>query len=160
MRVAVPEVHIEIVDRPRLRVAAVRHIGSYSKISDAFTQLGELAASADLALLTAQMIAVYHDDPSTTPEAELRSDAGLVIDDGSPIPSTLVEVIVPAGRYAQTIHKGSYKGLAETWKQLLEQSLPSSGYRMATSASYELYLNDPRQAPEDQLRTAIYAPVH
>ena len=38
----------EIVERPELRVAAVRHIGSYMNVSEAFVRLDKIARSAGL----------------------------------------------------------------------------------------------------------------
>jgi hypothetical protein len=40
--------NVSIETRPELRVACVRHMGSYSRISEAFARLGELAGAAGL----------------------------------------------------------------------------------------------------------------
>ena len=95
---------------PKLRVATVHHVGSYSRISEAFQKLGALAAKNNLfAYPEAQMLAIYHDDPEGKPAAELQSEAGIVIPENLPLPEGLGETTVSAGRYAMTTHVGSYR---------------------------------------------------
>src|SRR5690606_19808756 len=42
------QMHVEITHQPRLRVATVRHVGPYNRISEAFGRLGALAGPAGL----------------------------------------------------------------------------------------------------------------
>jgi DNA gyrase inhibitor GyrI len=39
---------VEVVDRPALRLASVRHIGSYMNIREAFGRLNDLVTAAGL----------------------------------------------------------------------------------------------------------------
>src|SRR4051812_4319754 len=71
---------VEIENQLQKRVAVVHHRGSYATISQAFSRLGALAGKAGLfETPVAAMVGIYYDDPTTTPAAELRSDAGLVV---------------------------------------------------------------------------------
>src|SRR4051812_24047433 len=101
------------------------------------------------------MIALYHDDPAVTPADQLRADAGVTLSVHTPAPVGLVEQSIPAGRYARTIHKGSYEGLPATWNSLKDEWLQGSGHRMA-HPSYEIYTNTPMTVPPEQLVTEIY----
>ena len=142
-----------------LRTATVRHVGPYNRISEAFAKLGEAAGRAGLIHTKPLMLAIYHDDPETTDEGELRSDAAIAIPDGVPLPAGLEEVRVVGGRYASTTHNGSYATLGDTWSRLMGQWLPKSGERLGDSVSYEIYVNNPMEVPEAELVTELYIPL-
>jgi AraC family transcriptional regulator len=105
------------------------------------------------------MIAIYHDDPETTPAAELNSDAGITVPEDLPLPKGVVEKRIPAGRYAHTTHVGPYTQLGDVWARLMGQWLPKSGQRVGKGASYEVYRNTPENAPPEELRTELYLPI-
>jgi AraC family transcriptional regulator len=152
--------NVAIEKRPELRAAALRHRGPYHRISEAFTRLGELAGRAGLyGPGKPTMIAIYYDDPDSTPEAELRSDAALVIPEDVRIPDGLTEVRLPAGRYAHLTHVGPYTQLGDAWARLRGQWLPQSGERFGTGEMHEIYVNTPMEAPPEKLQTELYLPL-
>lgn len=153
------DMQVEIKQLPAQRIAAVHHVGAYNRISEAFARLGELAGKAGLIAGNPTMVALYHDDPESTPEAELRSDAGMVVPANAELPAGLDEHRLPAGRYASTLHVGPYEQLGDTWSRFMGQWLPQSGERMAAGASFEIYLNTPEQVPQSDLRTELYIPL-
>jgi AraC family transcriptional regulator len=151
---------VEIKQMPALRVAAVRHAGPYSQIGKAFERLGAIAGPAGLFQQPgAVMIAIYHDDPDTTPQDQLRSDAGIVVPEHVRLPEGLVEQRIPEGRYARTEHVGPYEELADAWARFKGEALPAGGHRIGARPSYEIYRNDPMKVPKQELRTDIYIPV-
>ena len=105
------------------------------------------------------MIAIYYDDPETTPTESLRSAAGLTVDPNVKLPPSLREVRLPSGRWARMLHRGSYAGLGDAWQRLLGQWLPASGLRLGPGECYELYVNDPGSAREEDLETLLYIPI-
>jgi AraC family transcriptional regulator len=151
---------VELKEFPSLRLAAIRHVGPYNQINEAFGRLGAIAGRTGLfAHAGASMIAVYHDIPETTPPEQLRSDAGLTIPDGTSLPDGLTEQRIPGGRYAVTVHVGPYETLGDTWHRLMGEWLPASGHRFGSGPSYEVYLNDPTRTPKAELRTELRIPV-
>ncbi len=71
--------------------------GAVQSISDAFARLGEIVGQAGLVRSRPTMLALFHDDPEVTPEAELRSDAGnVVVPEGLTLPASLDEHRLPA----------------------------------------------------------------
>ncbi|HEY2513618.1 MAG TPA: AraC family transcriptional regulator [Polyangiaceae bacterium] len=144
---------------PELRIAAVHHVGPYNRISDAFQRLDALVRPAGLLREGTQMLAIYHDDPETTPAAELQADAGITVPEGLPLPEGLVEKRIPAGRYARTTHAGPYATLGDTWARFMGQWLPGSQERVGPGSSYEVYRNTPMNAAPAELRTDLYLPV-
>ena len=151
--------HVDIVEKPALRVAAIRHIGPYMQINHAFERLGQIAGPAGLfKYQDAAMVAIYHDDPESTPADQLRSDAGIVVPDGVPLPASLSEQRLRGGAYACTLHVGPYERLGDTWQRLLGEWIPAHDRRV-DGVSYERYLNMPGQVPKEELRTEICVPV-
>jgi AraC family transcriptional regulator len=150
---------IEITSRPELRAVAVRHVGPYSRISEAFARLGAIAGRAGLFGPGATMMAIYHDDPETTPEEALRSDAALTIPADAKVPAGLTEITIPAGRYARTTHIGPYDDLGDAWARLMGEWLPSSGHRVGDGVAYEVYRNNPTDTKPSELATDMYVPL-
>jgi AraC family transcriptional regulator len=152
--------NVAIETRPELRAAALRHIGPYHRISEAFARLGELATHAGLCDPgRPTMVAVYYDDPETTPEAELRADAAILIPEDVRVPDGLTEVRLPAGRYAHATHVGPYTQLGDAWARIMGQWLPESGERLGAGETYEIYVNTPMEAPPEKLQTELYIPL-
>jgi AraC family transcriptional regulator len=147
---------VEIKQMPEFRVATVRHTGPYNQIPVAFERLGAVAGPAGLFQTGATVLAIYHDDPETTPQDELRSDAAVVIAADVPLPEGLVEQHLAAGRYACALHVGPYEKLGDAWARFMGEWLPASGHRVGSGASYEIYLNDPAKVAKDDLRTEMY----
>lgn len=151
---------VTIEEMPELRVATVHHVGPYPGISAAFERLGAIAGPAGLLRgPRVMMLAIYHDDPETTPAAELQSDAGVVIPEGVPLPAGLGEKRLPKGRYARTTHVGPYTELGDAWARLMGGWLPRSGHRVGDGSSFEVYRNTPADVAPSELRTDLYLPL-
>jgi AraC family transcriptional regulator len=155
-----PVMNVEIKDMPELRVATLGHVGPYNRISDAFARLGEIAGPAGLLNPRPIMLAIYHDDPETTPTAELRSDAAVVVSPQARVPAELGEQQVRGGRYAHTTHIGPYEQLGDVWGRFMGEWLPRSGERIdSDGVSYEIYRNTPGEVPKEKLETELYVPL-
>ena len=152
---------VDIETCPPRRVAALSHRGAYNTIGSAFERLGAVAGPAGLfAHAGALGVAIYYDDPDNVPAAQLRSDAGVLVPPDVPLPDGLHEVLLPAGRWARTLHRGSYAGIGDAWQRFVGQWLPQSGHRMnAAGDCFELYLNHPGQVREEELETLLYVPL-
>ena len=150
---------VEITHMPELRVATVRHVGPYGQIPEAFERLHQIADPAGLASMPGTtMLAIYHDDPSTTPSEKLRSDAAVVVPPQEPLPRGLAERTIPEGNYARAEHVGPYEHLSIAWEQF-KQSIPRSGRRIGEGPSFEIYRNDPTTVPKEALVTDLYLSI-
>lgn len=152
--------NVDIHTHAALRVAALEHIGPYNTIGAAFDRLGGIAGPAGLfSHPAAQMVAIYFDDPDAVPAGQLRSAAGVIVPDGVALPAGLQEVVLPGGRWASTLHRGSYGGLGDAWQRFVGQWLPGSGHQIRKAECYELYLNHPGNAREPDLETRLCMPL-
>ena len=151
---------LEIKTLPAMRFAALGHAGAYMLIGPTFHKLAEIAGPTGLfAVPGAMMAGLYKDDPARTPQDQLRSAAAILVDADTAIPAGLVEERVNAGRFACLTHEGSYQQLGNSWLRLKRELIPAGGHVLRNSTSYELYLNDPGQVPESELKTEICVPI-
>jgi AraC family transcriptional regulator len=151
--------HIEIEQLPAMRVGTVRHVGPYNEIGPAFQRVAALAGASGLFQTPgAVMLGIYHDDPRSTPPAQLRSDAAVALPAGVELPDGLAEQVTPSGRYARATHVGPYERLPDAWAEF-GASLGASGHRLREGPGFEIYRNDMSQTPSEELRTDLYMPV-
>ncbi len=149
----------EIRDLGEIRLAALPHQGAYYEIGSAFQQVAAMFGARQLWPHARGMVGVYYSDPSSVPEAELRSHAGVRVGEDFDMPDVLEEVRLPAGPHAVSVYKGPYAGLPTAWDALYGQALPKSGRMPAESASFEIYLNDPTEVAPEELLTEICVPL-
>ncbi len=151
---------VEVDTLPDLRLATVTHIGPYNLIGAAFGKLGGIAGGAGLfAFPDTMMLAVYPQDLEATPEAELRSHAGITIPEGVAVPDGLQELRVAGGRYARATHIGTFDKLGAAWSRFISEAVPASGYRRKDGPALEIYRSDMRTAPPEELRTDLLVAV-
>jgi AraC family transcriptional regulator len=105
------------------------------------------------------MLAIYHDDPETTPVEQLLSDACISVAEGAALPEGVFEHRLTAGPYARATHLGPYRRLGDTWSRLMGEWLPRSGRRVGSGCSYEVYRNNPGDTAQEDLRTDLYLPL-
>lgn len=147
-------------DVPPWRVVALRHIGPYNAISPTFGRLQDWLATNQVPQ-TGPGVAIYHDDPDTTAADQLRSDAcAIVASDFTTDDPTVTVQDLPGGRYAVATHLGPYSGLDEAWGNFLGQALPASNATPTMERPmFEVYVNDCRETPPDEVRTDLYVPI-
>lgn len=150
---------VALATLPPMRLATIDHRGSYMEIGRAFEPLfGWFAARERLGPAT-RSIGVYYDDPFAVAETELRSRAGLVVDDGFRFEPPLAETSIAGGRYAVLRHKGPYATMRAAYQWLYGAWLAQSGDEPADGPVFEEYLNNPRDTAPADLRTDIYLPL-
>jgi AraC family transcriptional regulator len=142
-----------------VRLAALRHVGSYMEIGTTFERLFAWGVGRGLIGPETRSIGVYYDDPDAVPEPSLRSDAGIGIDPGVAVDGDLRIVEVAGGRVAVLHHKGPYAELHKAYRWLYRDWLPKSGEQCADRPCFEEYLNNPRTLPPEEWLTDICLPL-
>jgi AraC family transcriptional regulator len=138
---------------------AVAHRGSYMSIGKSFDLLFMTLAQRNLIRPDMQMVGVYLDDPTIVPEAELRSQAAVAVNELMTVDAPLFTTQIQGGDYAVLKYKGPYGDMRAAYDWLYGQWLPSSGRDAADAPVFEAYLNSPRDTPPTELRTDIYLPL-
>ncbi len=150
---------VSIKTVPAMRIAAINHVGPYIQIGRAFDTLCGTLAARNLLGPGIRLIGIFLDDPTTRPENELRSQAGVIVEPGRPIDPPLVEATIAGGTYAVLRHKGPYADMHLAYSWLYGEWLVGSGREAADAPAFEEYLNNPRDTPPTELLTDIHLPL-
>lgn len=151
---------IDVIDRPQMRAAALRHVGPYPQIGPVFDRLcGIAVVSGWFSLPEACTLMVTYDCPDTVPATELRSDAAVVVGPDSVLPVDVDELIIPSGRYVRGVYIGPYSGLADAWREFSD-AIRGAGHVVKGTTAMEVYVSDPRTCPVDELRTELFVPLN
>lgn len=154
-----PMYPVETLDQPGRRLAALPHRGAYIRIGETFDAVAAIFSARGLWPHAHEMIGVYYDDPAAVAEGDLRSKAGIVIDEEVTLAAPLEEVRLPAGRYAVMHYKGPYPGLEAAYKYLYGDWLAGTDEEPGDHPPIEIYLNDPRNIAPEDLLTDVCVPL-
>jgi AraC family transcriptional regulator len=140
---------------PKMSAITIDHVGSYMQIGKAFDALYGWLAGRNLIRPDMRSVGIYYDDPSSVPEAELRSAAGIIADESVSIEPPVKRTEISAGPYAVLRHKGPYADMKAAYTWLYGEWLSKSGREAADAPVFEEYLNSPRDTPPTELVTEI-----
>lgn len=155
---AMPDVTIRHI--PAARMAVVPHRGSYMEIGKAFETLFGTLGARGLLRPGLCMKGIYYSDPTSVPEAELRSAAGILLPDADfPVAPPLEHAELRGGDYAVLRHKGPYTDMRPAYDWLYGEWLVQSGREAADAPCFEDYLNNPREVAPSELLTDICLPL-
>jgi AraC family transcriptional regulator len=149
--------NVELRTIASIRVAYLRHVGSWTGVSALFDQLFQWAGSRGLIGPGIRVLGRCPDDPEITPEDKLRFDACIAVDGEFSADETCRTSEIPGGTYAIAHHRGPYRTLTNTYLALIGRWLPGTHYALADEPVVEAYLDDDRTTPEDELRTEVWA---
>lgn len=151
------DVRIERLDG--MRVAFIRHVGSYGSVGAAWGRLMGWAGPKGLFGPHTRMLGIVHDDPEITPPEKLRYDAAITVGPGiGPEGEVGIQELEP-GEYGVATHKGPYDRLGETYARMCGEWLPASGRELRSAPALEFYLNSPQMAAPADLLTRICLPL-
>jgi AraC family transcriptional regulator len=146
---------VALRQEPRRLAVAFRRVGRYLDAPEAWAKLQQWT-QRNAPVPASIPFALVHDDPDICPETKCRYDACWPV---SQIPPALEHglslVEVPAGVYAVATHQGPYALMYQSYVNLLGRALPRLQVELAPEPVIEVYLNDPRHTPPEQLATEI-----
>jgi AraC family transcriptional regulator len=155
------DVHIQ--NLPAIRIATLQHKGDYQTIGSTFERLMVWAAGQGLVKAGTRTFGIYYDDPKSKPADELRSDACVEIPSSyQHDASSHAEIRTSKTsdrRCAVFVFTGPYSELENPYRWLYDTWLPQSGEEPRNEAPFEEYLNDARNTPPAELKTAICIPL-
>ena len=140
------------------RLAIIRHKGN---VEDMGILLGKLMAWAEnnKIQVTGAPFAIYYTSPENTAPEEMVYDMGIPVSEKAEL-SEKGEIIVVdllEHRVLYTKHKGSYKDLPKSYKEMVDYSIKNN-YDIVGSPK-EIYFNSPHEVSEEELLTEIQFPV-
>lgn len=155
---AMPDVTIRHI--PAAKLAMIPHRGSYMEIGKAFETLFGTLGARGLLRPGLCMKGIYYSDPTSVPEADLRSAAAILLPDADfPVEPPLERAELRGGDYAVLRHKGPYIDMRPAYDWLYGEWLVQSGREAADAPCFEDYLNNPREVAPGELLTDICLPL-
>jgi effector-binding domain-containing protein len=152
---------ITIVDIPEQKVLGIRKRGKYEMIAELMPQLFQYAVSKG-AQIQGPPIFVCHEtgkDDVMKANQEGNADVEVAVPVGSEIEETdeIKCYSLPGAKMAKIIHKGPYEACEPTYNKLFAW-VKENGMKIV-GPTREVYLNDPREVPKEEILTEIYAPI-
>ncbi len=141
-------------------VIGMRKRGTYAEIGPMIMKVYEYAA-AQKADIQGRPTFVCHETPKQAMKANEDSSADVEV--AIPVAQKIEggnEVAcyeLPGGPMARIVHKGPYEKCAATYRQLF--AWIAEHHKKITGPTREVYLNDPRKIPPEEILTEIYAPI-
>ena len=99
------------------------------------------------------------DNPYLTSPDKLRFDCCALIDATIRAEGEIGVREIGGDLYAVKTHYGSFETLAESYRWLGGEFLPSRGLRLRNSPAIEIYLNPPESTQPEDLLTDVLLPV-
>jgi effector-binding domain-containing protein len=87
----------------------------------------------------------------------LDIEAGFPVKTALPAKGEILSNVIPAAKFATTIHRGSYDTMVPAY-EALNDWIKANNYE-ATGVAYEYYLNDPNSDPSIVAETEIRFPL-
>lgn len=148
----------QILNRPALRIAAVRHKGAPQDIGAAFDRLMAWTGAKGVAMPPAVGVAVYLSDMARVPPQDQEALAGLSVGPEVEADDTISIHDIPAGKQAVLLYKGPYAQIGKGYQELFAW-LAASPEEPAAQPCFEINLNDPRQTAPEDLLTELCIPL-
>jgi AraC family transcriptional regulator len=86
-------------------------------------------------------VKVYDDSysfASFDPSAEFDKWAGVAVSDDADVPDGLGTLVIPAGKYAEFVHRGPASAASKTFGYILGEWLPSSRFELDLRPHFEI----------------------
>jgi AraC family transcriptional regulator len=134
--------------------------GTYAQIDPMIDKVREYAQTSGAQIQGPPMF-ICHETPRDVVKAneQATADVEVVIPVGKVVKGegdiTCYEL--PGGRMAKIVHEGPYEKSAAAYKKLFEWI--AENHKKVVGPIREVYLNDPRHIPPEEILTEIYAPI-
>ncbi|MFN8441764.1 MAG: GyrI-like domain-containing protein [Caldilineaceae bacterium] len=127
----------------------------------AFAALFRFLRSHNLMGKYGARLGITPDNYSVVPHDQCRFDAGVVLNPGVEVEldETVAIQVIPGGRWAVFPHRGAYDTLWQSWNSAYRDWLPRSGEMPRDIPPIEIYINNIRETPVEELMTEILIPI-
>ncbi len=152
---------VMVVEVQPQKVIGMRKRGKYQQIGQMIQGLFQYAMAIGLKPLGAPVFVCHEKgmEEALIADKEGNADVEVVIPIEGDVEDT--EEIkcyeLPGGTMAKAAHKGPYEECGAAYEKLF--SWIAANGKNITGPTREVYLNDPRQVPPEEILTEIYAPV-
>lgn len=149
----------EVREMPERHVAYIRRMGPYGKetCGQAFGELMQWAGPRGH-LASGVVIGVYWDNPEVTPPERCRTDACITVPAGTATEGAVSIQTISGGPYAVCHFEIDADGYQQAWEDAFTW-LVDRGCECANKPCYEMYHNNPMEAPKGKRIFDICIPL-
>ncbi|MDD1651629.1 MAG: GyrI-like domain-containing protein [Methanomicrobiales archaeon] len=152
---------ITLVDVPAQQVLGMRRRGRYTLIPEMLMTIITHAIANGIAIAGPPVFLCHETSPEDVKAANEAGTADVEVawPVAGPVKGTgeIRAYTLPGGKMARIVHHGPYEACEPTYQRLFAWI---SAKRLSISGPIrEIYLNDPREVPPEQILTEILAPV-
>ncbi|PFG19931.1 GyrI-like domain-containing protein [Serinibacter salmoneus] len=159
---AEPRTGTEMLELGAIPIASVRHDGQTTdglrELYDA--TLGAVGQAIAQGLITpsAAPFGLFHGDPMATFDLEIGIPVAERLEEPIEVAGVRISPsVIDPGPFAARSHVGSYDSLGRSWMALVQDATTSGA---APGGRWlEVYVDDPREAPEESLRTELFMSI-
>ncbi len=141
-------------------VVGMRKRGTYAEIGPMIATVCQFAAGSGAGIVGRPTF-VCHETPKEAMKAneESNADVEVVIPVAKKVTGTdrVTCYELPGGPMAMIVHQGPYEQCASTYKTLF--AWIAENHKKVAGPTREVYLNDPRKVPPEEILTEIYVPI-
>jgi AraC family transcriptional regulator len=155
-----------VTDLEERTVAYVSFKGNYLGIAEVFAELFaklfNWAAPKQEQLIGPDtvMLSAYYDDPAVTPPEELKLEVCMSIPEEAEVDGEIKKKKLPGGKYmVMRVELTGTEEYAAAWEKAVEWLILNKFEIDMSKASYEVYLNDPREHPQGHHIVDICMPI-
>jgi effector-binding domain-containing protein len=148
----------EMKERPTMCIKTTTPVENLPQVfGEGYAEIMEQAGKAGIQP-TGGPYALYLNEDMSNLQIEFGFPIAVPLDKQSTGIDGRVEAgVLPGGKTVVGMHEGPYETIEETYNTLMAY-VKKQGME-PTGISYEVYLNDPRETPPEELKTEIYFPV-
>jgi len=143
-----------------LLVAGMRRRGTYAEIRPMTAKVHKYIETSAGRIAGPPMF-VCHETPKEVVRVNLQHNAdvevAIPVFDRIEGDDEITGYELPGGPMARIVHQGPYERSATAYKKLF--AWIAENHKKVAGPTREVYLNDPRKVPPEELLTEIYAPV-
>ncbi len=152
------DMKVDIRNIDKIRLAVLEHRGDPKHVAESVDKLVSWARDQPVSLKPkpGEAFGLGYDDPKTTPAAEFRFDLGIKIPDHLKLEGDIIEKVIPAGRYAVAMHKGSHDTIDETIYPIYREWLANSGEELGDFPCIFCYYNFEHEVADTELLTECW----
>lgn len=152
---------INIVDIQPQTVMGMRKRGKYEIIAQMIPQVCQYVIEKGVQIIGPPVFVCHEKGAEEVMKANEEGNADVEI--AVPVSSSVEDTDeikgyeLPGGKMAKIIHKGPYEACEPTYNKLFAW-LKENG-KTITGPTREIYMNDPKEVPPEEIITEIYAPI-
>lgn len=154
---------VTVVELGSQRVLGMRRKGAYREIAVMLPGVFEFAFSKNVQIAGYPVFICHEITPEEVKKAD--NDGNADIEVAVPISGSVEitgneeirEYELPGGKMARIVHKGPYEECSRTYEKLFSW-IAEKGKKIIGPIR-EIYFNDPREVPPEEILTEIYAPL-